>query len=296
MISEERALELPPFPPSRALGPARLTGWLVSDLARSVGRLAFRNRPRDREQVKADYDSGAWKARLDAAEWQVASSLEVYLTNLAPPQMNVHLDGRPRVVAGPDYYRWRIAALQAIVAGVGDGHDSLVELGCGFGANLFSLALSGSWTELVGLDISPNAVETGTRLADHFNMDSVRFGHIDLTEPGHPGFEAIAGKLVLTYLSLEQLPSNLDDALGAIRAAGPARVVHVESAFELLRWGPLDVANRLYVRSMDYQRTLLQRLRAMQQTGMIEIERCERLPFAPTLHNDMSLVVWRPRS
>ena len=50
-----------------------------------------------------------------------------------------------------DYYHYRIGALSELITRHTGGTTSLLELGAGFGYNLFSLSLDPRWTRLRGL-------------------------------------------------------------------------------------------------------------------------------------------------
>ena len=193
------------------------------------------------------------------------------------------------------YYAWRAGALRSILRTSAGPTDHLVEVGCGYGFNLFTLATDPSFRRLQGFDISDNALNAARAIADHFEVETTQFAKIDLTQPDDPAFEQIRDKVVFTHFCLEQLPNDIDSLLRRLVAAGPARVIHIESAFELLsRRRLLDLVNRAYVSSQDYQRTLVDVARRCEDEGLVQIERCERLPFSASIHNDAMLLVWSP--
>ena len=57
--------------------------------------------------------------------------------------MIAKVDGQVVEIAANEYYRWRLSALLDAVSEHVDDDDQIVELGCGFGYNLFALALAG---------------------------------------------------------------------------------------------------------------------------------------------------------
>ena len=177
------------------------------------------------------------------------------------------------------------------------GATSLLELGAGFGYNLFSLSLDPQWNKLRGFDIAPNGIEAGRQIANHFQLgDRISFDRIDLTDADDRRFGELAGAVVFTYFCIEQIPYAVESVIENIIRAKPARVVNIEPAVDMLRLSrPRDFASRVYIESMDYQTRLFKLLDALDQEGRIRVLARERMEFAPTLHNDGLLYVWEPR-
>jgi hypothetical protein len=266
----------------------------AADLGRSLARLA-RRRTRTSARVADEYDEGTWRRVHDDAAWTRAPTLEHFLVGADSTPIVARLHGEAWSVPRDEYYRWRIGAIQTILAEHAPDDGALLELGCGFGMNLFSLSLDPRWGRLRGLDVSKTGIDVGNEVARWFDLDRVAFGEIDLTDPGHPGFGEIERATVLTYFCLEQLPADVEQVVGAILERRPRRVIHVESAAGLLRWSrPFDLLNKAYVRSMDYQTTLVDIVESMTETGRMNLIHRERLTFGPTLHNDPCLLVWEP--
>ena len=288
-------LELPPIPDAAVPVPrgSRITAAIL-DIGRSLARLALRRR-RTAARVTAEYNDGAWSEVLASGRWQTASSLDDFLVgvDLEPTVARIH--DTAVTLSRQEYYRWRKEALRAIaLATIPDG--PLVELGSGFGVNLLTLASDGRLTTLRGLDISPVGTKVGRQIADRFGIRNLTFGEIDLVEKRHPGYEEIEDATVLTYYCLEQLPNDIERVVRAIAAGSPRRVVHIESAAGLLRPFRLaDTATALYVRSMDYQRSLVVTLDRLAREGVVRLLHREHMTWGPTLHNDPALLVWEPK-
>jgi hypothetical protein len=177
------------------------------------------------------------------------------------------------------------------------GARSLLELGAGFGYNLFSLSLDPQWSSLRGFDIAPNGIEAGRQIATRFELsDRVSFDRIDLTDAGDPRFEQLAGTTIFTYFCIEQIPHAVEAVVENIIRAKPARVVNIEPAVDMLKLSdPRDLTSRVYIQSMDYQTRLFKLLDTLDSRGRIRILARERMAFAPTLHNDGLLYAWEPR-
>jgi hypothetical protein len=273
-----------------ALAYARLV-----DFVAIAARLALRRR-RDRRRVMREYDHGAWGALAAARAWEQAADLIDFLVGRDDRLVVSKVGGRVVRIPRREYYRIRMRALEDLMQTYAGPVEPLVELGCGFGYNLFSLVTTRRWPTLLGFDISSNAVTAARQIATHFGVRGAQFDLIDVTEPGHPGFASVTGRTVFTYFVLEQVPRAVPQVLENLLAAEPRRVIHIEPAAEFLDLRrPGDWSNYLYIRSVDYQRCLRSTVRTLAGRGAVRILEERRLDWAPTIHNDGSLIVWEPR-
>jgi hypothetical protein len=277
---------------------AELAHAYLTDLARSLGRMVLKHRRRTSDVVDAEYNSGTWGRVLEERSWLRTQSLGDFLVGRSETKLLAKVDGQIVGLPASDYYRYRIGALNELLARQAGAADSLLELGAGFGYNLFSLSLDPRWRKLRGLDISPNGIAAGRQIAGHFQLsDRISFGRIDLTEPDDPGFGDLAGATVFTYFCLEQIPHRIESVIDHILRARPARVINIEPGVHMLRLTqPRDFASRVYIKSMDYQTLLFKLLDMLETRGTIRVLARERMGFAPTLHNDGQLYAWEPRS
>ena len=272
-----------------------LAGHYLVDAARSAARLALRAR-RTPEKVDHEYDDGHWRQVLEGKAWERSADLGAFLVGSNTERRISIVDGRLARVPVNQYYRYRLDAFAALIRRLSGGGDAIVELGAGYGANLFVLARAGVFDTYRGLDISPNALAAGRAIAAHFGLaDKVSFDRIDITDPTDPHFPEIAGKVVLTHFCLEQIPRAIEAAVANILAAGPRRVIQIEPGAELLRRAsPRDLVSYLYLRSVDYQNRLFGHLARLESEGRIKVVERFRMPFAPTFHNDGFCIVWEP--
>jgi hypothetical protein len=267
------------------------------DLARSFSRRILKNTRRTPEVVDSEYNAGEWGRILRERAWLRALSLEEFLVGDNASERLAKVDDRIVRITTPDYYRYRIAALSELISRHAGGTTALLELGAGFGYNLFSLSLDPQWSRLRGLDIAPNGIEAGRQIANHFDLaDRVSFGRIDLTESGDAGFAELAGSTVFTYFCIEQIPYAVEAVVENIIRAKPARVINVEPDVDMLNLSePRDLASWLYVASMGYQTRLSKLLDNLDRSGRIRVLARERMRFAPTFHYDGLLYAWEPR-
>lgn len=274
---------------------AELAWVLSTDILRSAARWTRRLRRRA-DVVAEEYDLGNWRRVLEGRAWEESADLWSFVVGDDIETRLVVLDGRVRRVRTRDYYAERVRRLDEELRAQVAGETELVELGCGYGANLFSLALSDRWTRLRGFDISANALKAGRRITEHFGVgDRISMSAIDATDAEHPGWAQFRDATVFTYFCLEQLPDHVGSILDHLIAARPRRIVHMEPGTELLQpWKPRDLANLVYVRSVDYQSSVFAALKDREDAGRVRVLDRRRLAWAPTLHNDGFLVTWEP--
>lgn len=275
------------------LDPASAFAVYCRDLATVAARLVLRPVRRTRAVVQQEYDEGHWRRLLESRGWETAETLDAFLLGSDQSKRVAKINGRIVAIPQADYARVRLRGLTNLVRSLGSDSDTLVELGCGPGLNLFSLACSEGWRKLEGYDISANALKAGRAIAEHYGLDNVSFDQIDLTDPSHPSWERVAGATVLTYFCLEQLPGHTEQIIDRLIVAKPRRVIHVESTTEPLRlWKPLDWLNYCHILSNNYQRRLFQVLERRAAEGYVRIVYTGRMPYAPTLLNDGFIVSW----
>jgi hypothetical protein len=266
------------------------------DVAKSVYRLILRRMERTQDEVNSEYNLLHWQKILSKKAWLKARDLPDFL---APPESTERLrkvDNQILRISAQKYYQYRIGALGDLIARHCGDAKGIVELGTGYGYNLFSLHHSHpDWT-LKGFDISPNGITAGREIADRFAIsDKISLDRIDLTDASDPNLSAIAGEVVLTYFCIEQIPYDVRKVIENIIAAGPKRVINIEPTTELLElFRPRDLVSLFYIRSVDYQTQLFTTLNEMEREGRIRILARERMPFAPSINNDGFLYCWEP--
>ena len=282
-----------------SLSPASLPDRAITyavDVAKSVYRLILRRMERTQDEVNSEYNLLHWQKILSNKAWLKAKDLPDFL---APPESTERLrkvDNQIIRISAQKYYQYRIGALGDLMARhCGDAKD-IVELGTGYGYNLFSLHHSHPDWILKGFDISPNGITAGREIADRFAIsDKISLDRIDLTDPSDPNLAAIAGKVVLTYFCIEQIPYDVRKVIENIIAGKPKRVINIEPTTELLKlFRPRDLVSLFYIRSVDYQTQLFTTLNELERQGRIRIIARERMPFAPSINNDGFLYCWEP--
>ena len=282
-----------------SLPPASLPDRAVTyaiDVAKSIYRLVVRRVERTAAVVNSEYNLSNWQKVLSSRSWLNAKDLADFLTPPNPVERLRKVNNRILRVAQQQYYQYRAGALGDLIAHHCGNAEQIVELGAGYGYNLFSLHLTRpDWT-LKGFDIAPNGIAAGQEIARHFGLSGkISLDRIDLTDASDPNLAAIANEVVFTYFCIEQIPYDVRKVVENIIAARPKRVINIEPTTELLDLTvPRDLVSLLYIRSVDYQTRLFSTLDELERQGRIRIIARERMPFAPSIHNDGFLYCWEP--
>lgn len=266
------------------------------DAVRSIGRLAMRRVKRTADIVDSEYNLLHWQRTLSEKNWTKAASIHDFLIPKNPALGLRKVDNQICRVAADDYYRYRAMALGELLARHTGGATEIVELGAGCGINLLSLYLNHPDWRLRGFDIAPNGIAAGREIAAHYGLsDRISLDRIDLTDGNDPSYAAIRDQVVFTYFCIEQIPYDVHKVVDNIIAAKPMRVINIEPTTELLNLAnPRDMVSFLYIRSVDYQTQLFSTLDDYERQGRVRILARERMPFAPTIHNDGFLYCWEP--
>jgi SAM-dependent methyltransferase len=286
-----------PLPRGDQLGVFSEARVLVEEFGRNLLALILYPVRRDRKTVDAEYNDGRWQGVLSGKRWLGCKTLRDFVI---PPgdQLRIAKVGNKCFrTSNQEYYSYRTAVLQDVVEKLTPACTELVELGGGFGANLFTLALGEKkWNRLIGLDISKNAVQAGQEIASHFGLtQQISFNTLDIINGSDLTFRHLRGRAVLTYYCLEQLKHDTRIVIENILKAGPSRVIHIEPTFELLHLSSLkDIVTYLYIVRKDYQDNLLSTLKEYERKGKVKILMVERLYYAPTIRNDPTLICWEP--
>jgi hypothetical protein len=207
-------------------------------------------------------------------------------------------------------------AIADLVLGCCDADTKrIIELGSGWGANLFYLWLGGAprSAEYVAMEYTEagrevTALLAGTERNLPMNVRPFDYHHPDLSE-----FRSRDKTIVFTSYSIEQITALNDSLFDELLAIpGLDRVIHVEPVgWQLLDQSPvgplvgglshvvpprlsieLDVRRRS--RSTAYNKDLIRKLRSLERAGRVRIERIEKNYVGPNPLNPGTAVVWRP--
>ena len=253
---------------------------------------------RDYEIVKKEYDQKNWKEIFENKEWLQFKSLHDYIfqikkngKDLQKVKIKALVDSKLYNISQYDYYKFRPMTMLNILKEFVADDEKIVELGCGYGFNIFSLIVLNLKNKFEGYDISKNAIDAANKITKQFNCD-VTFGIYDMTKPFRPNL--LTKKSVFTYYAFEQLKYKTEKVIKNIIDQKPNQVLHFEPIIELYSNEIRDVASKLYLKAQDYQDNLLKTLRMFESKKKLKITHVKRLGYSRNPLIEGSFVRWVP--
>jgi SAM-dependent methyltransferase len=136
-----------------------------------------------------------------------------------------------------------------------EGLHSVLDFGCGWGANTILLRQERPDVEVWSFDASPYRV-----LSARYNLERLGLGpyRLFVADGSRLPLPDASVDLVFTTHVLEQMAEVLPAALGEIRRVARRFAVHVEPGTRFARW-----PHRLRVRRLGYPRDIVERSRAL---------------------------------
>jgi hypothetical protein len=191
----------------------------------------------------------------------------------------------------------------------------IIELGSGWGANLFYLWLSGAprTAAYVAMEYTATGREVTQLLAGTEPGLALATRPFDYHRPDLSEFRTHEKTIVFTSYSIEQI-THLGDALFEELLAIPGldHVIHIEPvSWQLLAQsalGPLigwlsyvmpprvslEIDTRRRSRASGYNKDLVSKLHRLERDARIRIERIEKNYVGPNPINPATAIVWRP--
>lgn len=208
----------------------------------------------------------------------------------------------------------RVSIADLVAGYCDDKTQRIIELGSGWGTNLFCLWLMGGpkSANYVAMEYTDAGREATRLLASTEPAMPVTVRPFDYNRPDLSEFRSSDRTVVLTSFSIEQM-TRLNDALfdELLALPGLDRVVHVEPVgwqqSDGRPWAPviralsyvmpprlsLDIDMRRRSRSSGYNRDLMAKLRMLERAGRIRIERTMKHYVGPNPINPGTAIVWR---
>jgi len=220
---------------------------------------------RTREQVKAEYDNHKYAISLKLYE-ESGRTLSPETIRLREFNRDVNqeicasLSNDLYITTWQEIRRKYCQILLETMSGVVRGAKTVVELGCGYGYNLWFLRQTFPDKFFVGGDYSSTAVELATLLYDgdsHMQVCQFDFYEFDYSLLDSP----LAPLVVFTCHAIEQLPSasHMLDVLSKHRAK-VMRVFHFEPVYELHDETLIGQMRRRYAEMQGYDTDLYSEL------------------------------------
>jgi hypothetical protein len=176
--------------------------------------------------------------------------------------------------------------------------EAVIELGSGWGRNLFSAWLGGGPRDAtyVAAEYTEAGREASERVAALEPALNLRALAFDYNAPDLSALGELAEAVVITSHSIEQIPNLEPSVLDAVRGvARSVRVAHLEPVgWQLGSDGP--ASSRAFAEQHDYNRDLVEVLRAAESRGQLEIETVIPNLVGTRSDNASTLIVWRAGS
>ena len=193
-------------------------------------------------------------------------------------------------VSSSEFYKYRQIPFLKIIKQFTNPEEIIVELGCGWGRNLFCLRGFNFKNRLEGYEFTKNGYESAKEVNEFFKC-GIKFGRVDLTKDLQID---ISGKTVFTQKVLEQLKYDTEKVINNLIKAKPKQVIHIEPTYELFPNNIRGLSSRLYIQLSDYQKSLLTTLKLFEKEGKIKILDAHRLKFGAKPIYEDSLIRWKP--
>ncbi|HEX3978511.1 MAG TPA: hypothetical protein VHW96_19735 [Solirubrobacteraceae bacterium] len=264
--------------------------------------------------VQREYGREKWRATLAAAEEYLAGddprSLGRAVERVARGEQFAEVVGMqsttaclgeghvtvPRAVA---VGAWRALVVEAVLARCAPPPELIVELGSGWGRNLFDLWRCGAppGARYVAAELTEAGRATTERLAALAPEMSLATLAFDLRAPDLSAIRVAGRAVVFTAYAIQQVPRVSPALVPAIAAIAPeVTVVHFEDAGWQIRGEDTKGSSETYAGLNDYNRDLYPTLRAAQSRGEIEILATIVDVVGINPADAASVIVWRPAS
>lgn len=243
-----------------------------------IGKLFLNRKKRDHSKINQEYNSGIWNRKFGDVEFESLSGnygrkdMEEYsiFTN------NDKLFKGIRSQYEKKYQQQIFDILDNYI------DDSVVELGCGLGTNLFQLHHM-NFKKLEGYDISENAISLVTQHCKKKGYD-IHFGVCDLNN----SLPMIKDKIVFTRSCMEQLKHIMPNVLKNIIAGKPKLVINFE-----VNYNTSPPLVKKYFDARDYQNNLVNELLKLEKQKEIEMVSINKLPLSLSPVNRLSCIMWK---
>jgi len=255
---------------------------------------SFSKFQRNSSIVEKDYNLNSWLNILKEKKWLKYDNLLDFVldsNNTLNSEQLSYVENKICKITRSEYAKFRKEILNFYITENIDDSDTIVELGCGWGLNLWTILANNPQKKLEGYELSENGLNVCTEINNHFNCD-VSFGNIDLTK--NSTFPILKNKSVFTFHVLEQLKYDTSIVIENIIKSKPKMVLHFEPVPELYGNSDHEKLVKYFIQYMDYQDNLLDTLKIFEKEGRITIVESKRLNFAANPFFETCLIKWIP--
>ncbi|ALM10314.1 MAG: Uncharacterized protein PeribacterA2_0954 [Candidatus Peribacter riflensis] len=288
-------INLQPFV-SREIPLAELPQWSPWP-QRLLGLIEWRDQKRDTTKVDREYDKDEYLRCLNfKKENPGATADDVRAYEFRLPRKPLCVSQKNKLYELPSEQIMPVdnaVLLDALKPHMG-GIDTVVELGCGYGYNLWELRRHFPEKTFLGGDYSPNAVKLAEMLyKDCPNMSIETFNFYDRSFPMLERCPKGSKVLVFSRHATEQLPTaknvlaTLTQYFDRIKVA-----IHLEVGFDNYGDSLLDLLRKRYVMINDYNRDLVSLIRSRSDIAFLTNEPDV---YGVNSLNPSSELVWKPK-
>ena len=174
--------------------------------------------------------------------------------------------------------------------------DSFVDLGCGYGSILFSLAENAHFKNrrFAGLEYTQSGFMLTRFLSEQFGLEMIT-GKCDITQEQITKNAIPRNALIYTSYVTHCIPLLPDHFVDAILELKPKRVIHFEPCYEHCQNGSLtDLMRKRYIEKNDYNTNLMTLLRKASNLSKIRIINETPSIFGTNPLFCVSIIVWEP--
>ncbi|SOH04468.1 hypothetical protein KSMBR1_1970 [Candidatus Kuenenia stuttgartiensis] len=173
-------------------------------------------------------------------------------------------------------------------------NDTLVEMGCGWGRNLFTLYQRKLFKNAIGGEFTQEGITLGNLIAKEFNVP-LEFFHFDYYNPKQEFMEKINGTVVFSHNSIEQITQMPQKTILSLIENRPKIVFHFEPIYEYRNKDTLlHYMWKRYTQVNEYNINLLTLLKDFEKKGQIRIDLEVPHVLGLNAFNPGSFIVWQP--
>lgn len=285
MFSECESIALPNLP--------QFSAWP----ARLLGLDFFEQKVKSKENILKEYDQTKWGKLLQdfhKYNWQTFEEFHKFVfqdIGIVP----VYWKGNLLLV---DLEKERIleAELLSQVIELFGLDKTIVELGCGYGEILFSLAKQDKYKniEFIGCELTKSGIELTRMIAERYGF-AVKTDFFDFEDESTVQDNIPKDALIYTAFSTVMIPELSQGLIERLIAYHPKAVIHLEPIYPQNNTDNLlSLMIKRYMQVNDYNTNLMKLLRKAEEKGMIKI----LVATDPILGGNpllpASLIIWQP--
>ena len=234
-----------------------------------------------------------WGLVLDSQEWKKKDFQEFnFPKKNKRVSITTLIDNKICQIRYFDYTIYRPMRIYKILKEFTEKDDVIVELGFGWGWNLFNMIAFGLENKLEGCEITENGFNSCKIINQHYQCN-LKLEKLDLTK--NFGVDKFKEKTLFTHYAMEAMKYDTKKVLENILISKPKQVIHIEPIYELYNNNLRDITSKLYIEYSNYQDNLLKTLQELESEDKIEIKDIRRLGYGHKSEHEASMIRWIPK-